>query len=263
VTRQSSNTGVATVASDGIVTAVAEGPATITCQVQGHPASATGTVTVRRPLVLDVAPSGVQLSPAQTRQLVCTVRHGVTTQILTGVPLTWSSSQPSVATVDANGLVTAVAVGSATITCRATGRPESATAVVNVVAGPPPAIGLLPGNYSASGPKRSDSCPDGTFPNSINNPGPIPVQNAMSGSLTNTIIDLDTQIVGFYNAMTGVYDGSGSAMQPNQLFIQRVNGTFRQGTFLEMVAQLTNELRTLGGNLICMAIFDVIFRKTG
>jgi hypothetical protein len=52
----------------------------------------------------------------------------------TGRILTWSSSQPSKVSIDANGLVTALAVGSATITATREGRSQ---AVKVIVIGPP------------------------------------------------------------------------------------------------------------------------------
>ncbi|MEG1384681.1 MAG: Ig-like domain-containing protein, partial [Oscillospiraceae bacterium] len=46
----------------------------------------------------------------------------------------WSSSDPAIATVDANGLVTGVAAGSATITAAANGK--TATCAVTVTPKP-------------------------------------------------------------------------------------------------------------------------------
>lgn len=76
-----------------------------------------------------VSPATNALTVGATQQLTATVLdlHGVT---LTGRVVTWSSSNTAVATVDANGVVTAVAAGSATIT--ATSEGQSGTATVTV-----------------------------------------------------------------------------------------------------------------------------------
>ena len=50
--------------------------------------------------------------------------------MLTGRVVTWGSSDPTVATVNANGLVTGVALGSATIT--ATSEGKSGTSAITV-----------------------------------------------------------------------------------------------------------------------------------
>ena len=68
--------------------------------------------------------STLNLSPEETAQLIATVVPADVYEV------TWTSSDPSVATVDANGLVTAVAPGTATITATADG--VSATCTVTV-----------------------------------------------------------------------------------------------------------------------------------
>jgi hypothetical protein len=66
----------------------------------------------------------------------------------TGRIVTWSSSQPSRVAVDATGLVTALAVGSATITATSEGRSAS----VEVVVSDPPVspVGLVPASAGLS-----------------------------------------------------------------------------------------------------------------
>lgn len=112
VTWSSSNSSVASV-SNGTVTAVAAGSATITVKTNDGNKTATCTVTVS-----EVAVTSVTLNKTSTTL----VRGGSETLTATVLPanatnknITWSSSNSSVASVS-NGLVTAVAVGSATIT---------------------------------------------------------------------------------------------------------------------------------------------------
>ena len=72
-----------------------------------------------RPAAVAVTPFHAEI-PAlgQTVQLTADVRDQ-DGRVMTGAPLTWSSSTAAVASVDASGLVTAVSNGAATITAAA------------------------------------------------------------------------------------------------------------------------------------------------
>ncbi len=80
---------------------------------------------------LSITPATVSSNPEDTDQLTATATllDGTTTKVVTG-DTEWSSSNEAVATVDAAGLVTSVAEGSATIT--GTYRGESDTVAVTV-----------------------------------------------------------------------------------------------------------------------------------
>lgn len=80
-----------------------------------HGISRGGSQAASVPTSVVVNPGVFSLSPTGTLQLVATVfdQFGAP---MPGESVTWSSGTPAVATVDATGLVTAVAVGSATIT---------------------------------------------------------------------------------------------------------------------------------------------------
>jgi hypothetical protein len=81
------------------------------------------TVTLR------VAPDGSLLVPKETRQLSA-VRTDAYGNLITGRALTWSTSNAAVATVDQNGVVTAVAPGSADIQASSEGQTSSARVAV-------------------------------------------------------------------------------------------------------------------------------------
>lgn len=125
----SSNTGVATVNASGLVTAVANGTATITATTADGSHKASCTVSVTTPT------SGVTLSPTTT-----TIIKGKTQQLTATVApatasdksLTWTSSNTSVATVNSSGLVTGVGTGSATITATTTSGAHKATCDITV-----------------------------------------------------------------------------------------------------------------------------------
>ena len=129
VTWASSKTSVATVSSSGEVTAVAEGSATITASAGGK--SATCTVTVSRK---DVPVASVSLSQETAEMFI-----GETVQLKATVlpddakdkSVTWASSKQSVATVSGDGLVTALAEGTTTVTASAGGKSATCTVTVS------------------------------------------------------------------------------------------------------------------------------------
>lgn len=115
ITWTSSNTGVATVDSNGKVTAVGNGTATITAKTtDGTNLSKTCSVTVRTPVSgVTVSPTTLTLNVGGTYTLAKTVSpSGASNQ-----NVTWSTNNTAVATVDSSGKVTAVGKGTCTITC--------------------------------------------------------------------------------------------------------------------------------------------------
>jgi uncharacterized protein YjdB len=129
VSWSSSNAAVAAVDTNGVVTAVAAGTASISATAQGITGAAT--VTVNRPPVSSVAVTlnSPSLTVGQETQAAATLRDA-NGNVLTGRSITWSSSNASVATVDANGFVTAVAAGTASITATSEGASGSAQLAV-------------------------------------------------------------------------------------------------------------------------------------
>lgn len=130
ITWSTSNKNVATVSSDGTVTAVAKGTATITAT------STKGLTATCNVEVKEIAVSGITMSPTSA-----TVSKGATKQLSASISpynatnqgITWSTNKSTVATVDSNGLVTAVAVGTATITATAQGdTSKTATCTITV-----------------------------------------------------------------------------------------------------------------------------------
>lgn len=112
---KSSNPKVASVSSSGVVTGKAGGTAVITCTAKdGSGASVSCTVTV-----IPIYPTGLKLSkPA------ITVKAGKTASLKATIApkntdfktLVWSSSNTSVATVDAKGKIRGISAGTAVIT---------------------------------------------------------------------------------------------------------------------------------------------------
>jgi hypothetical protein len=116
VTWASSNTGVATVSNAGVVTAVSAGTATITVTTADGGRTATATVTVNTPTV---SATGVTLNEAELELIIGDTETLIATVLpenATNKNVTWSSSDDEIATVDDDGVVTAVSAGTATIT---------------------------------------------------------------------------------------------------------------------------------------------------
>ena len=127
VTWSSSNTSVATVDQNGKVTAVGGGSATITAKAGDKQATCTVTITVPVTSVT-LNKSSLALNKGQSETLTATVSPSDASD----KKVIWSSSNTSVATVDQNGKVTAVAGGSATITAKAGDKQATCTVTVTV-----------------------------------------------------------------------------------------------------------------------------------
>lgn len=112
----SSDPAIATVDASGLVTAVAVGTATVTATTtDGTALTASCQVTVSQP---EVQVGGLELSEKVFKlQLTQSRQVNVTTEGMETV--TWSSSDAVVASVDANGVVTAHTNGIAIITATA------------------------------------------------------------------------------------------------------------------------------------------------
>ena len=136
VTWSSSNASVATVDANGKVTAKAAGTATITATANdGSDVKASCKVTVEKKVVAVSSITLSQTTATMTEGETMSLTATVTPDDATNKAVTWSSSNTSVATVDANGKVTAIAPGTATITAMANdGSGASATCKVMVVA---------------------------------------------------------------------------------------------------------------------------------
>jgi uncharacterized protein YjdB len=115
----SSDGAVATVDEDGVVTPVAEGSATITATSGEASGSAEVTVTLEDPTTepsVEVSPEAITLTSIGATESLSTLVRDEEGNEVVDAEIQWSSSNESVATVDEDGVVTAVAPGSATIT---------------------------------------------------------------------------------------------------------------------------------------------------
>lgn len=134
VTWSSSNPAVATVNTSGVVTSLTLGTVTVTA------AAGSKQATVRARVVAEPV-STVRILPNQSvhvvrlgqgRQLTAECVSGQGT-VLTGRTVIWNSSNPLVASVGTNGLVTGVSIGQAQVTATCDQVPASVTIQVTPV----------------------------------------------------------------------------------------------------------------------------------
>ena len=138
----SSNTSVATVGSNGVITGVGAGTATITAKYGGTTLTGTVTVTPNYTYELVLNKTSINMGKGRTETLIATFKtyaDGVleSSKDVTS-SATWSSSSSSVAGVN-GGTITGNGVGSATITATYNGK--SATCTVNVIGSPTLSLG--------------------------------------------------------------------------------------------------------------------------
>ena len=132
ITWMSCEPTVATVSSEGVVTAIKAGETTITAVTTSGGKHASCVVTVK-PAVVNV--TGITLDKTELPLLIGTKAALVATVVpnnATDPSYTWSTSNDKVATVSEQGEVTAVAGGSAVITVTTTDGAKTATCVVTV-----------------------------------------------------------------------------------------------------------------------------------
>ena len=136
VTWKSSDESVATVDKDGVVTAKKAGTVTITATAGGVSGTLHITVTAKPVETVPVTSvevtveAGTTVSVGKTLQATATVKPGNATN----KKVTWKSSDESIATVDANGIITAKKAGKVVITATSTdGTDKSGSVEITVV----------------------------------------------------------------------------------------------------------------------------------
>ncbi|WP_052206663.1 beta strand repeat-containing protein [Cellulophaga baltica] len=142
VTWSSSDDAIATVDATGVVTGVGTGTAIITVTTVDGNFSANNLITVN---AVPILVTGVNLTPP-----TITIIEGATTTLIANlIPnnasnqlVSWSSSNTSVATVNASGVVTGVGVGNTTITVTTNDGNKIATSLITVDAAPIPVTGV-------------------------------------------------------------------------------------------------------------------------
>jgi trimeric autotransporter adhesin len=130
VSWSSSVASAATVDVNGLVSGVAAGTTSITATLASVTQSLTLTVTVPTITSISITPEGFTEPIGIQQQFVATAVYsdGSSQDLVTGV--TWTSSLPSAATIDASGVATTLAAGTTTITATVGSLTDSTTLTV-------------------------------------------------------------------------------------------------------------------------------------
>jgi len=115
------NVSVASISQTGRVTGLVPGTAVITAVIDGFAGYANVTVRLVPVAKVVIIPSSASVSEGKSRTLV-TQLTDASGNVLTNRSVTWSSSNPSVATVDQSGVVRGVRRGTVTITATSEGK---------------------------------------------------------------------------------------------------------------------------------------------
>ena len=126
---RSATAGIATVDNAGLVTAVANGQALIIASADGAADTAAITVDQVATSVQVTSTSDTLLAFGETKQYTATAEDAGGTPI-PGQTFAWNTTDPGVATVDGNGLATAVGNGDVDVTATANGVTNNAPLVV-------------------------------------------------------------------------------------------------------------------------------------
>ncbi len=134
VSWSSGSLAIATVSASGLVSGIAAGgPVTISATAQGVTGSASITVTPVPVAQVTVTPASVSIIAGAATQLVAATKDAGGT-VLSGRPVTWTSSNNALATVSATGQVTGLTAGGP-VTVTANSEGITGTAAVTIEAG--------------------------------------------------------------------------------------------------------------------------------
>ncbi len=127
----SSNATVGTIGEDGIFSALVEGTATVAATAENITGEATVTVINNEPALASIAvtPSEITLVSNDTAAFTATALDQFGNEI-SGIEITWTSSDEDVGTIDTGGLFNAVADGTTTVTATAENITGEATVTV-------------------------------------------------------------------------------------------------------------------------------------
>ena len=132
----SSDPTVGTIDDDGVFTALAAGTATVTAASGDIAGTATVTVSDEEPVLtsLNVTPPRATLAAGDSLKFIVTARDQ-NGNVMPAGAVAWTSSDPAAGTIDDDGVFTALAAGTTTVT--ATSGEVAATAAVTVIAAEP------------------------------------------------------------------------------------------------------------------------------
>jgi uncharacterized protein YjdB len=161
VTWSSSPLSVAIVNANGAVTGIAAGSATITATLNSVSQSTTATVTAPTISAISVTPEGMTLPIGIGQQFTATAIYsdGSSADLTNGV--LWTSSTPTVATIDSTGLASMLGAGTTTVTATVGSLTDSTS--LTVVAANLTSISVSPSTASLALGTEQQFTATGTF----------------------------------------------------------------------------------------------------
>lgn len=141
----SADSNFATVSPNGVVTGRYVGSVPIAATIEGKAAVAQVQVIPVPVVAVRVSPSSRDLTVGETAQLSAEPLDA-RGSILSGRSITWSSSRPNVAGVDAHGAVSAISPGSTAITATVEGK----SGVAAIAVSPAPVVSVVVSPSSAT-----------------------------------------------------------------------------------------------------------------
>jgi uncharacterized protein YjdB len=145
-----SNAEVVTVSSSGLISGVGPGSATVSADVDGKVGSAIVQVSLVPVSTVTVTPGTESVSAGATVSFSAVLKDSAG-RVLTGRSISWTSSTPSVASVNDAGVATGILVGTTNIVAAAEGKQGQAALSVNTLTTPVASITLDPANTNMSG----------------------------------------------------------------------------------------------------------------
>jgi uncharacterized protein YjdB len=147
ITWSTRDANIVTIGATGVVLGLTSGTTRVVATGGGKIDSARVTVFLRPVAGVSVQPSTATIDTAATFQFAATLVDAKG-RTLNGRTVTWSSSDPTIATVSSSGLVRGMKAGSVTVT--ATSGAKSGTASLTVAVAPPPVASVAVQPSSAS-----------------------------------------------------------------------------------------------------------------
>lgn len=117
---RSSDAAIASITSDGVATGHRPGSVVITAEAEGVEGTASLRVNAAEVAEATIEPETLQLPLGEERRLVVTLRDAEGRELF-GRTIAWSSTDPAIASVDEDGVVTGVDLGEAEIVAEVDG----------------------------------------------------------------------------------------------------------------------------------------------
>ena len=245
VTYESATPTIASVTDAGVVTGVAAGSTTITiAATDGSGISTTINVTVNPIVVTGITatPTEITMITGETAQISYTVAP----ENATDPSVTITSADPTIATVDENGVVTGVSVGETTITIASVSNPDVTATITVTVTSNPNAV-----QFTVNAPANAQPGDVITVEGVLT----APTSGTWNG-FTALILDITYDNTAFeYVANSQVYGPVATQAQQNGAFMQ--SGTLANAVQLGMIISDNNNSVSTEG-VVFSAQFTVL-----